>query len=203
MNAIDLALSESYNKEEFIESMNKLGYEVNWTDTRKYITYTTPEGYKCRDNKLYNEKYSKGAMENEFRRIKEEQSNNKGKSNSTFSSKDELLHSRYNCSRKFISVESEDERRYSSNKKECARYTSYTVKDQYKHERENGEISRRKNSRSISRYENAIKRDGDRLEKEYFQSKKKNGYNSIFNGIASISNIFSGSEINNKPKRKI
>lgn len=55
--------------------MNKLGYQVNWTDTRKYITYTTPEGYKCRDNKLYEEKYTKGVMENEFKRIKEEQSN--------------------------------------------------------------------------------------------------------------------------------
>ncbi len=68
INAIDLALAESNNKEEFIKSMNKLGYQVNWTDTRKYITYTTSEGYKCRDSKLYDEKYSKGAMENEFRR---------------------------------------------------------------------------------------------------------------------------------------
>ena len=49
--------------------MNKLGYQVNWTDTRKYITYTTPEGYKCRDNKLYEGKYTKGVMENEIRRI--------------------------------------------------------------------------------------------------------------------------------------
>ena len=70
INAIDLSLAESNNKEQFIKSMNKLGYQVNWTDTRKYITYTTPEGYKCRDNKLYEEKYTKGVMENEFRRIK-------------------------------------------------------------------------------------------------------------------------------------
>ena len=57
--------------------MNKLGYQVNWTDTRKYITYTTPEGYKCRDNKLYDEKYLKGEMENEFNgRIKTKESIN-------------------------------------------------------------------------------------------------------------------------------
>lgn len=57
--------------------MNKLGYQVNWTDTRKYITYTTPEGYKCRDNKLYDEKYLKGEMENEFNgRIKTKKSIN-------------------------------------------------------------------------------------------------------------------------------
>ena len=69
INAIDLSLAESSNKEEFIKSMNKLGYQVNWTDTRKYITYTTPEGYKCRDNKLFEEKYLKGNMEDEFRKI--------------------------------------------------------------------------------------------------------------------------------------
>ena len=51
MNTIDLSLAESNCKDDFIKNMNKLGYQVNWTDTRKYITYTTPEGYKCRDNK--------------------------------------------------------------------------------------------------------------------------------------------------------
>ena len=70
MNAIDLSLAESNTKEEFIKNMNKLGYQVNWTDTRKYITYTTPEGYKCRDNKLYDEKYSKGAMEMNLEELK-------------------------------------------------------------------------------------------------------------------------------------
>lgn len=85
INAIDLSLAESNNKEDFIKSMNKLGYQVNWTDTGKYITYTTPEGYKCRDNKLYEEKYTKGVMENGFRRIKEEQSNNTGKSSNSSS----------------------------------------------------------------------------------------------------------------------
>ena len=70
INAIDLSLAESNNKEEFIKQMNKLGYEVNWTDTRKYITYTTAEGYKCRDNKLYDEKYLKGEMEKEIRKEK-------------------------------------------------------------------------------------------------------------------------------------
>lgn len=33
--------------------MKKLGYGVKWTDTRKYITFTTPSGKKCRNNKLY------------------------------------------------------------------------------------------------------------------------------------------------------
>lgn len=118
MNAIDLFLVESSNKEEFIKSMNKLGYQVNWTDTRKYITYTTPEGYKCRDNKLYDEKYSKGAMENEFRRIKEKQSNSTRKSNNSISNKNRLLSNRTNNSTRFVPMECENERRYSTDEKE-------------------------------------------------------------------------------------
>ena len=41
--------------EEFILYMNQFGYDINWQNTRKYITYTTPEGMKCRDNKLHEE----------------------------------------------------------------------------------------------------------------------------------------------------
>lgn len=37
------------HKYEFIKLMNNLGYQVNWIDTRKYITYTTPDGYKSRE----------------------------------------------------------------------------------------------------------------------------------------------------------
>lgn len=117
INAIDLSLAESSNKEEFIKSMNKLGYQVNWTDTRKYITYTTPEGYKCRDNKLYDEKYSKGAMKNEFRRIKEKQSNSTGESNSSINSKDELLSSRAGYNKGFISNGTSNSGRYTIMKK--------------------------------------------------------------------------------------
>ena len=37
-----------------------------WTDSRKNITYTTPDGRKCRDSKLHIEKYLKENMEAEF-----------------------------------------------------------------------------------------------------------------------------------------
>jgi len=47
--------------------MNRLGYSVAWTDGRKAICYTTPNGYKCRDDRLHDEKYLKGNMEYEFR----------------------------------------------------------------------------------------------------------------------------------------
>lgn len=74
MNNIDYAMQVSSNKADFITNMNDLGYNVNWTDTRKYITYTTPEGKKCRDIKLHDPKYMKEEMENEFRRIEAEKS---------------------------------------------------------------------------------------------------------------------------------
>ena len=75
-NAIDYSLEKSKNKTEFFKNMNKLGYQVLWTKKRKYITYTTPEGMKCRDNKLNDKKYLKEEMENAINgRIKEEKSN--------------------------------------------------------------------------------------------------------------------------------
>jgi len=71
MNDIDEAKKKSSSKEEFIKNMEKQRYGVNWTDSRKYITYTMPEGKKFRDKGLPNE-YSKEAMENEFRGIEKE-----------------------------------------------------------------------------------------------------------------------------------
>lgn len=51
--------------------MRAEGYEIKWTETRKNITYTTTDGKKRCDDKLHEEKYLKGNMENEFR-IREE-----------------------------------------------------------------------------------------------------------------------------------
>lgn len=65
--AIDEAMCYAVSREHFIELMELEGYQVNWSDTRKYITYTCPNGMKCRDNKLHEEKYLKEAMVNEFR----------------------------------------------------------------------------------------------------------------------------------------
>ncbi len=69
--AIDEAMRCAVSREHFIELMELEGYKVNWSDTRKYITYTCPNGMKCRDNKLHEEKYLKGAMTDEFRIRKE------------------------------------------------------------------------------------------------------------------------------------
>lgn len=64
--AIEDALLYSMDRESFIHNMEYEGYEVNWSDTRKYITYTTPEGYKCRDNKLHDDTYLKENLEKLF-----------------------------------------------------------------------------------------------------------------------------------------
>lgn len=203
MNAIDLSLAESNCKDDFIKNMNKLGYQVNWTDTRKYITYTTPEGYKCRDNKLYDEKYSKGAMENEFRRIEKEQSNNTRKSSSSINSKDGLLSNRARDNKGFISNGTSNSRRYNNYEKESTRYTGKVIKVQYSNERGNERIDRGKIERSILQLETRTERNGRGTEKQDFQNKMENRVNNILGGIIAISNMVSNSQVNNRPKRKI
>jgi len=67
MNTIDECMKYAADKDAFVSLMASEGYAVRWEGTRKYITYTTPDGLKCRDNKLHEEKYCKEAMEHEFR----------------------------------------------------------------------------------------------------------------------------------------
>ena len=67
MNTIDQCMAYAAGREEFLSLMRSEGYEVRWTDGRKYITYTTPEGIRCRDDRLHEEKYRKERMEREFR----------------------------------------------------------------------------------------------------------------------------------------
>ena len=67
MNTIDECMKYAADKDAFVSLMASEGYQVRWESSRKYITYTTPDGLKCRDNKLHEEKYCKEAMEREFR----------------------------------------------------------------------------------------------------------------------------------------
>ena len=67
MNTIDACMKYAADKDAFVSLMESEGYAVCWESSRKYITYTTPDGLKCRDNKLHEEKYCKEAMEYEFR----------------------------------------------------------------------------------------------------------------------------------------
>jgi len=63
MNMVDAAMEQSRTKAEFIAKMRSIGYDVSWSDSRKHITYTTPDGMKCRDNKMHDDKYLKENME--------------------------------------------------------------------------------------------------------------------------------------------
>ena len=67
MNTIDECMKYAADKDAFVSLMTSEGYAVRWEGTRKYITYTTLDGLKCRDNKLHEEKYCKEVMEHEFR----------------------------------------------------------------------------------------------------------------------------------------
>lgn len=65
--AVNECMKCSTSRKDFIANMNCLGYQVNWKDERKYITFTTPDGKKCRNNKLYPpENYTKEKLEKTF-----------------------------------------------------------------------------------------------------------------------------------------
>jgi len=67
INTIDDCMRFAGSREEFIVLMKSEGYAVRWENSRKSITYTTPDGMKCRDNKLHEDRYLKEVMEYEFR----------------------------------------------------------------------------------------------------------------------------------------
>ena len=59
---LDICKFNSINRQDFIKNMESFGYKVKWLDIRKYITFTTPNGKRCRDNKL-SQGYSKETIE--------------------------------------------------------------------------------------------------------------------------------------------
>ena len=66
MRVIDECMRYAGSREEFLALLRAEGYDATWTDSRKNITYVTPDGRKCRDSKLHIEKYLKENMEAEF-----------------------------------------------------------------------------------------------------------------------------------------
>lgn len=63
IQAINEALEYAIDRESFIANMEYEGYEVTWTDIRKYITFTCPNGRKCRDSSLHDETFLKENLE--------------------------------------------------------------------------------------------------------------------------------------------
>ena len=66
MRVIDECMRYAGNRDEFLALLRSEGYDATWTDSRKNITYITPDGRKCRDSKLHIEKYLKENMKAEF-----------------------------------------------------------------------------------------------------------------------------------------
>lgn len=89
INSIDMAMEASKNKGDYIANMEQMGYGVKWIDHYKYITYTTPEGQKCRDNRLHDEKYLKERMEQHYG-IRYEQSQNLEQAGQTIGTAEKL-----------------------------------------------------------------------------------------------------------------
>ncbi len=73
-NTIDAVMKRAKSKKQFRFYMKQYGYDVRWEDSRKYITYTCPNGRRCRDNKLHEAKYRKEKMEYEFKIRRNERS---------------------------------------------------------------------------------------------------------------------------------
>ena len=67
MNAITDCMKQAKSKKQFIALMKRKGYGVRWENERKYITYTTPKGKKCRCNKLHDRRFTKEMMDYEFK----------------------------------------------------------------------------------------------------------------------------------------
>ena len=67
MNVINQVMKQAKTKKQFCYLMKQQGYSVRWEDNRKNITYTCPNGRRCRDNKLHGERYRKENMEYEFK----------------------------------------------------------------------------------------------------------------------------------------
>ena len=67
MNVINQVMKKAKSKNQFCYLMKQQGYSVRWDNNRKYITYTCPNGRRCRDNKLHGERYRKENMEYEFK----------------------------------------------------------------------------------------------------------------------------------------
>ena len=57
---IEAAMERTGSREEFLAELRRRGYDARWEEGRKHITYITPSGMRCRDDKLHEEKFRMG-----------------------------------------------------------------------------------------------------------------------------------------------
>lgn len=66
INTLNEALEYATSKESFIQNVEMEGYRVSWSDNRKYITFTCPNGMKCRNTSLRDDTFLKENLETLF-----------------------------------------------------------------------------------------------------------------------------------------
>ena len=63
IQTINDVLEYAGSPDEFVEGMEREGYQVTWTENRKHITFLCPNGRRCRDSSLHDETFLKENME--------------------------------------------------------------------------------------------------------------------------------------------
>ena len=69
--AVDEVKDKAVSREDFIAKMKEKGYETNWSDTRKHVTFQDKEGNKVRNSNLektFDKPLGKGDLEHGFER---------------------------------------------------------------------------------------------------------------------------------------
>ena len=64
---INRVMKKCGSRKDFVQEMKRRGYDMIWTNERKYITFICPDGNRCRDIKLHEPKYLKERIEDEFK----------------------------------------------------------------------------------------------------------------------------------------
>lgn len=76
--SVKACMEVATSKQQFIKEMNQLGYQVDWREERKYITFIDSEGHKLRNKKLYPaSQFSKEELERKFELNRQVQNNYK------------------------------------------------------------------------------------------------------------------------------
>ncbi len=69
---VDECRRRAKNKDEFIKTLEKVGYKVRWVDSRKNITFILPNGRKLNNDKLHpKQRFTKEALLKQFQINKE------------------------------------------------------------------------------------------------------------------------------------
>ena len=115
--------------------------------------------------------------------MKLEESNSTRQSSNSISSKDGVLSNRTNSFTRFIPMEYENERRYSTDEKETYRYTRKYNKGQYRNERADEKIGGGENQRSVLLSEARFEQTEEEQKEKITEVKWKTGFATFLVGL--------------------